>query len=60
MNDMVKNLLLWVVIAAVLMTVFQNINSPRENSTLDYSQFLTEVQSGQIKRIETEGFNIYA
>jgi len=60
MNDMVKNLLLWVVIAAVLMTVFQNFNSPRENSTLDYSQFLAEVQSGQIKRIETEGFNIFA
>ena len=60
MSDMVKNLLLWVVIAAVLMTVFQNISSPRENSTLDYSQFLTEVSSGQVKRIETEGFNIYA
>ena len=46
MNDMVKNLLLWVVIAAVLMTVFQNINSPRENSTLDYSQFFLKPQNG--------------
>ena len=59
MNDMVKNLLLWVVIAAVLMTVFQNINAPQEAKNLDYSQFISEVQSSQIRRVETEGFTIY-
>ncbi len=59
MNDMVKNLLLWVVIAAVLMTVFQNINAPQEAKNLDYSQFISEVQSNLIRRVETEGFTIY-
>ena len=59
MNDLVKNLLLWVVIAAVLMTVFQNINAPQEAENLDYSQFISEVQSSQIRRVETEGFTIY-
>ncbi len=59
MNDLVKNLLLWVVIAAVLMTVFQNINAPQEAENLDYSQFINEVQSSQIRRVETEGFTIY-
>jgi cell division protease FtsH len=59
MNDLVKNLLLWVVIAAVLMTVFQNINAPQEVENLDYSQFINEVQSSQIRRVETEGFTIY-
>jgi len=59
MNDMVKNLLLWVVIAIVLLTVFQNVNAPQETKNLDYSQFISEVQSNQIRRIETEGFTIY-
>ena len=59
MNDLVKNLLLWVVIAAVLMTVFQSINAPQEAENLDYSQFISEVQSSQIRRVETEGFTIY-
>tara|TARA_S200000501_G_scaffold377698_1_gene437029 strand:+ start:3427 stop:5355 length:1929 start_codon:yes stop_codon:yes gene_type:complete len=59
MNDLVKNLLLWVVIAAVLMTVFQNINAPQEAENLDYSQFISEVQTSQIRRVETEGFTIY-
>ena len=59
MNDMVKNLLLWVVIAVVLLTVFQNVNTPQETKNLDYSQFISEVQSNQIKRIETEGYTIY-
>jgi len=59
LNDMVKNLLLWVVIAVVLLTVFQNVNTPQETKNLDYSQFISEVQSNQIKRIETEGYTIY-
>lgn len=59
MNDMAKNLLLWVVIAVVLLTVFQNVNAPAETKNLDYSQFITEVQSSQIRRIETEGYTIY-
>ncbi|HCX26339.1 MAG TPA: ATP-dependent metalloprotease, partial [Cellvibrionales bacterium] len=56
---MVKNLLLWVVIAIVLLTVFQNVNAPQETKNLDYSQFISEVQSNQVRRIETEGFTIY-
>jgi len=56
---MVKNLLLWVVIAIVLMSVFQNINAPQAEQNLDYSQFIAEVQSDRIRRVETEGFTIY-
>lgn len=59
MNDMVKNLLLWVVIAVILLTVFQNVNGPEPTKNLDYSRFLSEVQSDQIRRIETDGFTIY-
>ena len=59
MNDIVKNLILWVVIAVILLTVFQNVNTPEQTQNLAYSQFLQEVQSDQIKSIETEGYTIY-
>ena len=39
MNDMGKNLLVWLVIAAVLLTVFNNFNVPPEPESVTYSQF---------------------
>ena len=56
---MVKNLLLWVVIAMVLLTVFRNVSVPDEMQVLDYSQFIDEVQADQVRRVEIEGFSIY-
>jgi cell division protease FtsH len=48
---MAKNLILWLVIAVVLMSVFQNF-SGNENTKVqtDYTQFLSEVRSGNINR----------
>lgn len=59
MNDMAKNLLLWVVIALVLMMVFNNFG-PRQPSThsMQYSQFIQAVQAGQIERVIIEGRTI--
>jgi len=56
LNDLVKNLLLWVVIAIVLMTVFNNFapQSPSRQS-VNYSDFIAEVQQGQVQRVEIEG-----
>ena len=56
---MVKNLLLWIVIAMVLLTVFRNVSVPNEMQVLDYSQFIDEVQADQVRRVEIEGFSIY-
>ncbi|NBI36946.1 ATP-dependent metallopeptidase FtsH/Yme1/Tma family protein [Xylella taiwanensis] len=55
MNDLTKNLLLWVVVAVVLMVVFQSF-SPRiggviGNEPITYTQFLNEVDSGRIKSV---------
>ncbi|PKI00014.1 ATP-dependent zinc metalloprotease FtsH [Glaciecola sp. 33A] len=52
MSDMAKNLILWLVIAVVLMMVFQNI-SGSENTTnkLAYSSFLEQVKRGDIKEV---------
>lgn len=58
LNDMVKNLILWVIIAVILLTVFQNVNSPEQTKNLSYSDFLTEVQTDQVRKIETEGLTI--
>ncbi len=58
MNDMAKNLILWMIIAGVLLTVFQNINQePREDS-INYSEFIREVRAGRVQRVELAGINI--
>ena len=45
MNDMAKNLILWLIIAAVLVTVMNNFSSTKEPDTLNYSQFLDLVEN---------------
>lgn len=53
MSDMAKNLILWVVIAVVLMSVFQGYSpSSSSASKMDYSAFLDDVRSGQINTVE--------
>ncbi|MEY3017091.1 MAG: ATP-dependent metalloprotease [Pseudomonadota bacterium] len=56
---MVKNLVLWLVIAAVLMSVFQNFNVQPNMETLDYSRFVQEVQQGQVRKVTIDGLAIY-
>ncbi|TQM12926.1 membrane protease FtsH catalytic subunit [Pseudoxanthomonas sp. 3HH-4] len=56
MNDLTKNLLLWVVVAVVLMVVFQSF-SPKGGATttggpITYSEFLQEVESGRVASVE--------
>jgi cell division protease FtsH len=59
MNDMAKNLLLWVVIALVLMMVFNNFGTKHPSSQqVEYSQFITDVQQGRVQQVEIEGYYI--
>jgi len=56
MNDLTKNLLLWVVVAVVLMVVFQSF-SPRlggaaGSAELTYSEFLQEVDANRIAAVQ--------
>ena len=49
---MVKNLLLWAVIAVVLMTVFNNFAPrPETPNELDYSEFIKEVRSNNVQSV---------
>ena len=55
---MAKNLILWVIIAVVLMTVFTNFSEQRAPLTLDYSQFVNEVSTGQVRKVTVQGYTI--
>lgn len=53
MNDAIKNILFWVIAAVVLMAVFNNFAVEKSNSTdISYSQFVSEVKSGQVRSVE--------
>jgi len=52
LNDLVKNLILWAVIALVLMSVFSSFNQPgTPPKAYTYSQFISDVKSGQIRQV---------
>ena len=55
MNDMAKNLVLWLIIAAVLLSVFQNFSPSAPDNTISYSAFIEEVQTGRIESVIVEG-----
>ena len=56
MNDLTKNILLWVIIAVVLLTVFSNF-SPRsgESREMPYSTFLQQVKAKNIASAVIKG-----
>ncbi|MCE7902218.1 MAG: ATP-dependent zinc metalloprotease FtsH [Gammaproteobacteria bacterium PRO9] len=56
MNDLAKNIILWIVIAIVLLAVFQSFGSGgRQPDTIEYSDFLDLVDSGQVNQVVFEG-----
>ncbi len=59
MNDLAKNVILWIVIAIVLLTVFQSFGTGgRQPSAVEYSTFLDWVNTGQVERVVFEGDTI--
>ena len=58
MNDMAKNLILWLIIAAVLVTVMNNFSSPNEPQTLNYSEFIQQVKGGKVEKVAVDGYVI--
>jgi cell division protease FtsH len=55
---MAKNLILWMIIAGVLLMVFNNVNQETRDDTVNYSQFVKEVRSGRVTTVELAGINI--
>ncbi len=59
MNDMAKNLILWVIIAIVLMSVFNNFTTQKSPpNMLAYSDFLSQVQEGSVQSVTINGNEI--
>ncbi|UUO25370.1 ATP-dependent zinc metalloprotease FtsH [Colwellia sp. M166] len=55
MSDMAKNLILWLVIAVVLMSVFQSFTPGSGNEQqVDYTQFIQDVRQGQIREVDVD------
>ena len=55
---MAKNLILWMIIAGVLLMVFNNINREPREDNINYSQFISEVRTGRVRAVELAGLNI--
>lgn len=58
-----KSIAIWLVVALVLMTVFNQFNTRQQQTAqahLDYSQFLDEVKKGQIAKVVIEGRTLNA
>ncbi|MBI0154881.1 ATP-dependent zinc metalloprotease FtsH [Gilliamella sp. W8128] len=61
MNDMVKNLLIWGVIAVVLIAVFSQFSSiSNSGPQVDYTKFNADVTGGKLKEVHINGREIVA
>ncbi len=58
MNDLAKNILLWVIVAIILMSVFNNLSNTTQDSRMSYSDFMQNVQSNQVQDVVISGRNI--
>ena len=54
-----KNILLWLIIAAVLLTVFNNFSGVSEPQEISYSDFIEQVNRNEIRQVEFDGQHEY-
>jgi cell division protease FtsH len=62
MNNMAKNLIIWMVIGVVMLAIFnmfQNNNDTTRSSQIAYSDFVAQVESGDMREVTIEGNNLY-
>jgi len=55
LNEMTKNILLWVVIGIILMSVFSNFTPTTGPKEMSYSDFIQNVERGSINEVKIEG-----
>jgi len=56
LNNLIKNVAIWLVIALVLMTVFNQFSTRHTmQKSMEYSQFIDEVKQGRIAKVTIEG-----
>ena len=59
-NDMLKNLIVWAVVATVMMSIFNHFDSATKakNIPIAYSDFIDQVRSGAVSQVSIEGTTI--
>jgi cell division protease FtsH len=56
LNNVIKNLAIWAIIAVILMTIFnQFAGNSADKQQIVYSQFITDVKQGHVSKITMEG-----
>ncbi|AVY93409.1 MULTISPECIES: ATP-dependent zinc metalloprotease FtsH [Microvirgula] len=56
MNNIGKNIAIWVIIGLVLMTVFNQFSKRQDTQNLvEYSQFISDLESGRVQSVTIEG-----
>ena len=58
MNNLVKNVGIWLIIALVLMTLFNQFSSQQSNNTVAYSEFMEQARQGQVRSAKVDGRTI--
>jgi cell division protease FtsH len=60
MGDLVKNLVIWTVIAVVIMSLFTGVGGRNTASQeFNYTDFMQQVQTGQVEEVTIAGREIY-
>jgi cell division protease FtsH len=55
LNDLVKNIILWVVVAVILMSVFSNLTTNNSSQEISYSEFIKSIQANQVTDVMLTG-----
>lgn len=57
--NFLKSLLIWALIGVGLMVIFNKFSDTKDNrNTIAYSQFITDLEGGQVKSVVIEGNNM--
>ena len=58
LSDYFKNAVLWLVILGVLILIFSNLSDRSKPAPMNYSEFVTAVNAGQVKQVTIDGLQI--
>jgi cell division protease FtsH len=59
LNDLAKNLIVWLILAAILMSVFNSFSPKPEDNSIDYSAFVSEVRNDRVSEVVIADLIIY-
>jgi len=58
LNDLAKNLIVWLILAAILLSVFNSFTPQPEDKGVDYSEFIQDVQNERVTSVAIDGLII--